>query len=156
MNPYINPFPAVIDLSDIFETLRNATPEPIIQYRDRVELPKLELDDLSIVALHADSNAASYDTAWGTELTLRMVARSLQSAILYPSSLPTARPGKGLLGWWFIEGGNDYTGWGCQDYAYARWAPTFPELWQFALSQEDRERWEGMDEYVHNTFREGI
>lgn len=77
------------------------------------------LDDLETITLY-------YRSPEVTEVDIRWVSKAR-----WP-----------VGGWWYIAAWNDYTGWGCQDGVTARWAPTFDELWTFALDNEDRERWE--------------
>jgi hypothetical protein len=40
--------------------------------------------------------------------------------------------------WFYVSAGNDYTGWGCQDYSEVRIAPTRKQLVEQALTDSDR------------------
>jgi hypothetical protein len=54
-------------------------------------------------------------------------------------------------GYWYLAAWNDYTGWGCQDGASFRWAPTLTELWRFGLEAEDRARWSPVPEELNQS-----
>lgn len=107
------------DVASALDAARPMTAEPVPVAGDAVHLGDFAEVLRYRVSYHGIDWTPERNDG-GTELTMNLVARLTDGRFVS------------------ISAGNDYTGWGCQDYADVRVAATEEQLVAFGLSNEDR------------------